>query len=113
MAYEELKKAYNRYFGTPINQKLSSTEYLIMASLSKIFAATGTHPYQVVRSRLQNQHTIAQYNGAFDIIRKTLRYEGVKGFYKGLVSSVLRVTPACVLTFVVYENVVHFLMPLS
>lgn len=113
MAYEELKKAYSRYFGTPINQKLGSTEYLIMASLSKIFAATVTYPYQVVRSRLQNQHTIAQYNGALDIIRKTLRYEGVKGFYKGLVPSVLRVTPACALTFVVYENVVHFLMPLS
>ena len=28
-------------------------------------------------------------------------------------SFISRVTPACALTFVVYENVVHFLMPLS
>ncbi|CAH3146437.1 unnamed protein product [Porites lobata] len=110
MAYEELKKGYSHYFGTPINKKLSSTEYLIMASLSKIFAATATYPYQVVRSRLQNQYTMAEYNGAVDVIRKTFRYEGVRGFYKGLVSNVLRVTPACALTFVVYENVIHFLM---
>lgn len=113
MAYEELKKGYSRYYGTPINHKLSSTEYLIMASLSKIFAATATYPYQVVRSRLQNQYTMAEYKGAVDIIRKTFRYEGVKGFYKGLVPNVLRVTPACALTFVVYENVIHFLMPPS
>ncbi|CAH3146449.1 unnamed protein product, partial [Porites lobata] len=90
MAYEELKKGYSHYFGTPINKKLSSTEYLIMASLSKIFAATATYPYQVVRSRLQNQYTMAEYNGAVDVIRKTFRYEGVSGFYKGLVPNVLR-----------------------
>jgi len=41
------------------------------------------------------------------------RYEGLRGFYKGLVPNVLRVTPACALTFVVYENDIHFLMPLS
>ncbi|CAH3186425.1 unnamed protein product [Porites lobata] len=82
MAYEELKKGYSHYFGTPINKKL-------------------------------NQYTMAEYNGAVDVIRKTFRYEGVRGFYKGLVPNVLRVTPACALTFVVYENVIHFLMPSS
>lgn len=113
MAYEELKKGYSWYFEIPIQQKLGSIQYLIMASMSKIFAASVTYPYQVVRSRLQNQYTMAQYNGALDVISKTFRYEGVRGFYKGLVPSVLRVTPACALTFVVYENVVHFLMPVS
>lgn len=111
MAYEELKKGYSQYFGTPINKKLSSTEYLLMASLSKIFAATATYPYQVVRARLQNQYTMVEYKGALDVISKTFRHEGVTGFYKGLIPSVLRVTPACALTFVVYENVIHFLLP--
>lgn len=35
------------------------------------------------------------------------RREGVRGFYKGLLPSLLRVTPATALTFVVYENVFH------
>ncbi|CAH3164139.1 unnamed protein product, partial [Pocillopora meandrina] len=80
MAYEELKKGYSQYFGTPINKKL-------------------------------NQYTMVEYKGALDVISKTFRHEGVTGFYKGLIPSVLRVTPACALTFVVYENVIHFLLP--
>lgn len=36
--------------------------------------------------------------------------EGVKGFYKGIVPNLLRVTPACAITFVVYENTSHFLL---
>jgi len=56
---------------------------------------------------------MAEYKGAVDIVRKTFRYEGVKGFYKGLVPNVLRVTPACALTFMVYENVIHALLPSS
>ncbi|KXJ27628.1 mitochondrial folate transporter/carrier [Exaiptasia diaphana] len=111
MAYEELKKRRSRYFNQPVNQKLNSYEYLIMASISKIFAASATYPYQVVRSRLQNHNTIGQYNGAIDIIRKIIRFEGIKGFYKGLLPSIIRVTPACAITFVVYENVVHYLLP--
>lgn len=44
----------------------NSTEYLIMASLSKMFAATATYPYQVVRSRLQ----VRSDQKLFDILKK-------------------------------------------
>ncbi len=43
----------------------------------------------------------------------TFRNEGFRGFYKGLLPSLLRVTPATALTFVVYENVFHSLKSLS
>ncbi|KAL2719248.1 mitochondrial folate transporter/carrier [Vespula squamosa] len=37
------------------------------------------------------------------------RCEGWRGFYKGLSVNLMRVTPATVITFLVYENVTYFL----
>ncbi|KAG8441725.1 hypothetical protein GDO86_010781 [Hymenochirus boettgeri] len=108
MAYEELKMKFNKHLNRPSDTKLSTLEYITMAALSKIFAVTATYPYQVVRARLQDQHS--RYTGVIDVISRTWRKEGVRGFYKGIVPNVLRVTPACCITFVVYENVSHFLL---
>ncbi|XP_035765448.1 mitochondrial folate transporter/carrier-like isoform X2 [Neolamprologus brichardi] len=83
-------------------------EYITMAALSKIFAVATTYPYQVVRARLQDQHN--RYNGVIDVVRRTWRNEGALGFYKGIIPNLIRVTPACCITFVVYENVSHFFL---
>ena len=40
----------------------------------------------------------------------SVRNEGLGGFYKGLKPNLARVIPACGLTFVIYEEVSHFLM---
>ncbi|XP_071239228.1 solute carrier family 25 member 32-like isoform X2 [Salvelinus alpinus] len=108
MAYEELKRDYNKYKKMPSEAKLNALEYITMAALSKIFAVATTYPYQVVRARLQDQHN--KYNGVLDVVRRTWRNEGAVGFYKGMVPNLIRVTPACCITFVVYENMSRFLM---
>ncbi|XP_030640433.1 solute carrier family 25 member 32b [Chanos chanos] len=107
MAYEELKREYNKYRKMQSDAKLNPLEYITMAALSKIFAVATTYPYQVVRARLQDQHN--KYNGVLDVIGRTWRNEGPLGFYKGMVPNLIRVTPACCITFVVYENVSRFL----
>ena len=38
------------------------------------------------------------------------RYEGVRGFYKGLTPNLLRVTPACCITFGVFEYLITKLL---
>lgn len=111
MAYEEMKKSYNSYKKVPVNTKFNSIEYLTFAALSKIFAACSTYPYQVVRSRLQDQHR--NYAGIWDVIHRTWVQEGPLAFYKGLGPSLLRVTPACCITFLVYENMIAYLIPTS
>ncbi|TRZ03540.1 hypothetical protein DNTS_013511 [Danionella cerebrum] len=108
MAYEELKRDYYKYRKMQSDAKLNPFEYITMAALSKIFAVATTYPYQVVRARLQDQHNT--YKGVMDVGRRTWRNEGMLGFYKGMVPNLIRVTPACCITFVVYENVSHLLL---
>jgi len=108
MAYEEMKKHYNRYRGAAHDARFSTAEYLIFAALSKCFAAVSTYPYQVMRTRLQDQHR--QYRGLTEVVVCLWKYEGVKGFYKGLVPSLMRVVPATMITFLTYENVSHALL---
>ncbi|XP_038601724.1 mitochondrial folate transporter/carrier [Tachyglossus aculeatus] len=108
MAYELLKLEYNKHMKRMPEAQLSTLEYISVAALSKIFAVAATYPYQVVRARLQDQHNL--YKGVLDVISRTWRKEGVHGFYKGIVPNLIRVTPACCITFVVYENVSHFLL---
>ncbi|XP_065897974.1 solute carrier family 25 member 32-like [Dysidea avara] len=107
VTYDEMKKYYCNFNGVPISSKLGTVHYLTMAALSKFVAVTTTYPYQVVRARLQDQH--GQYSGIMDIIIKISRYEGVVGFYKGLLPSIIKVTPATCITFVVYEHLSKFL----
>ncbi|XP_044756063.1 mitochondrial folate transporter/carrier [Coccinella septempunctata] len=109
--YEEMKNTYNKHNDTPITTKLSTIQYLTFAAVSKLAAVSITYPYQVVRARLQNQ--FYSYNGIMDCLRKTWKNEGWKGFYKGLGTNLVRVVPATMLTFVVYENVSHFLISSS
>ncbi|XP_030370265.1 mitochondrial folate transporter/carrier [Scaptodrosophila lebanonensis] len=108
MTYEEMKNAYNEYRKLPIDTKLATTEYLAFAAISKLIAAAATYPYQVVRARLQDHHH--RYSGTWDCIKQTWRYEGRIGFYKGLQANLTRVVPACMITFLVYENVSHFML---
>lgn len=108
MAYEELKNSYHNYHNQDITTKLGTLEYLSFAALSKLLAAFLTYPYQVVRTRLQN--TENKYSGTVDCIKKILKVEGWIGFYKGLTPNLVRVVPATMITFAVYENMSHYLL---
>lgn len=111
MAYEEMKNSYNKHYDMPITSKLGVVEYLVFAAVSKFVAVSITYPYQVVRARLQNQ--FYSYKGNVDCVKKTWQNEGWRGFYKGLGTNLLRVVPATMLTFVVYENTSYYLISAS
>jgi solute carrier family 25 folate transporter 32 len=71
MAYEYLKQRYIERYRLPQDIKLGTVEYLSFAALSKLFAASITYPYQVMRARLQDQYS--DYRGLWDVVGKTWR----------------------------------------
>jgi len=105
MAYEELKTSYNQYRHQPIDAKLTSSEYLAFAAISKFIAAVTTYPYQVIRARLQDAN--CTYNGTAHCIMKTVQKEGVAGLYKGMTPYLVHVMPNICLVFLIYEKIAN------
>lgn len=44
------------------------------------------------------------YSGPFDVIRQTVRAEGIAGVYRGAVANYLRFGPYCILVFIFVEQ---------
>jgi solute carrier family 25 folate transporter 32 len=119
MAYEEMKKwgfeqkkkKIIAQGGTwdPSRERLSNVSYTIMSGTAKLLALTLTYPYQVIRSRIQNNTTTHLYPNIRTCIRRTFTDEGLRGFYRGLATNLVRVLPGNCVTFVVYENLAWLL----
>nr|XP_010917681.1 folate transporter 1, chloroplastic [Elaeis guineensis] len=87
---------------------LNSFDYATLGASSKIAAILLTYPYQVIRARLQQRpggDGIPKYWDSWHVLRETARFEGIRGFYRGITSNLLKNIPAASITFVVYENV--------
>ncbi|KAF2128655.1 solute carrier family 25 protein [Dothidotthia symphoricarpi CBS 119687] len=100
--YENMKKRRGTQLGG--QDKLTNWEYVYMSGGSKLLAGAITYPYQPIRARMQQFNAAQQYNGLWDVLRKTYRNEGLLAFYKGVIPNILRVIPTTVVTFLVYEN---------
>ncbi|KAH9663009.1 Folate transporter 1 [Citrus sinensis] len=128
--YEELRKVIvdfksKRRKQNPdrANNLLNSADYAILGGSSKIAAMLLTYPFQVIRARLQVQfmfrvcvfvqrpsgNGIPRYVDSWHVIRETARFEGLRGFYRGITPNLLKNVPASSITFIVYENVLNFL----
>ncbi|KGG52381.1 hypothetical protein DI09_17p110 [Mitosporidium daphniae] len=105
LAYEKLKGL--RPFA--LKAQLDDIEIASYSFLSKISATVSTYPLQLLRSRLQDARgdtTGKLYNnGMLEAISRIYSREGVRGFYKGILTSFLKIVPSSMITLVVYEKV--------
>lgn len=154
MTYEELKRwrrdkiQKHSDHHSPINLPaenlpLSNLEYIVLSGASKLVSIGLTYPYQVVRSRLQNQFVIephpknstlpgrearnttkrptttfavetgVHYRSIAHCISHTYRSEGLRAFYRGLGTNAIRILPGTCVTFVVYENLSNWFKHLA
>ncbi|KAJ6907180.1 hypothetical protein NC651_017767 [Populus alba x Populus x berolinensis] len=111
---------------------LNSVDYAVLGGSSKIAAIILTYPFQVIRSRLQlgilytlsicdrscvfspmqqrpTMEGIPRYMDSWHVMKATARFEGFRGFYKGITPNLLKNVPASSITFIVYENVLKLL----
>jgi len=78
--------------------------YVGLGTIAGLFAQLATYPLDTIRKRLQvNLGTETMYKGSLDCIKKTLAREGVKGFYAGIVPTLLKVAPAAAIQFTAYD----------
>ncbi|RLN79031.1 hypothetical protein BBJ28_00007571 [Nothophytophthora sp. Chile5] len=81
----------------------------VAASLvTGLVVTTAMNPMDVVSTRLYSQKVVNGkghlYSGVVDCILKTLRAEGITGFYKGWAAHYMRLGPHTVFTFLFWEQ---------
>jgi len=95
--YETIKLKINAATGLT-----GSLLHMCSSSMSAAMVAVAMNPFDVITTRLYNNTRL--YNGALDCAVKTLKTEGVRGFFKGVVPHYLRLAPHTILTFVIWEK---------
>jgi solute carrier family 25 protein 38 len=93
----------------PNNQYHLTTPFIhaISAFSAGLAATTITHPFDVLRARIQLQPTV--YTNAFRAATKIYREERFRGFFIGIVPRTLKKTLSAALTWTVYEEIVRLL----
>ncbi|CAF2048703.1 unnamed protein product [Rotaria magnacalcarata] len=119
--YEYLKKKFAIYSSS--DEHLSITQLMLASSISKLIASCVAYPHETIRSRLQDAgyarrlqseystttKPFREYKNVRDAVQTIAREEGVRGFYRGIVPTLIRTVPAAVLTLLSYEKMREFL----
>ncbi|KAI3505283.1 hypothetical protein L1887_27325 [Cichorium endivia] len=118
--YESLKDwlVKSRAFGLAEDTELSVTTKLACGAAAGTVGQTVAYPLDVIRRRMQmvgwkdaasvvtaDGKAAVEYTGMIDAFRKTVRYEGFRALYKGLVPNSVKVVPSIAIAFVTYEVV--------
>jgi len=73
-----------------------------------LIASVATCPLDVVKTRLQAQRAIQGhhgYEGIIDTCKSILKYDGLRGFYRGLGPTILGYLPTWAIYFAVYDGI--------
>ena len=64
-------------------EHLDKAKFLTLGPLLAVGVRGAVYPFSLIKTRLFMQDKRSIYNGTWDAFKKILRYEGVKGLYKG------------------------------
>eukprot|EP00736_Rhodelphis_marinus_P014462 Rmarinus@m.25968 len=86
--------------------KVTTVGLLLCGATAGVVAQTCAYPIDLVRRRMQVQRATDphRYHGIWHGLRSTVKREGFKGLYHGLLSNTLKAVPAIAISFAVYER---------
>eukprot|EP00475_Leptophrys_vorax_P027486 TRINITY_DN3918_c0_g1_i1.p1 TRINITY_DN3918_c0_g1~~TRINITY_DN3918_c0_g1_i1.p1 ORF type:complete len:379 (+),score=2.53 TRINITY_DN3918_c0_g1_i1:549-1685(+) len=109
-AYDALRAAYRH---VSKRDRVDHLATLAIGSAAGAFAAASTFPLEVARKQMQmgalNGRATA-YKGMLHCMECIVKEEGVKGLYRGLVPSCVKLMPAAGISFMCYEALKRVLM---
>lgn len=82
----------------PMIQVLESMYRFVLGSVGGAIGAATVYPIDLVKTRMQNQRSTGymeelMYKNSWDCFKKVLKFEGIKGLYRGLVPQLVGVAP--------------------
>ncbi|CAN8277408.1 unnamed protein product [Cochlearia groenlandica] len=98
-AYENLKDLSRTYF--PNDNEPGPLIQLGCGMTSGALGASCVYPLQVLRTRMQADSTKTRMSQEF---MNTLRGEGLRGFYRGILPNLFKVIPSASISYLVYES---------
>ncbi|KAG6801519.1 mitochondrial thiamine pyrophosphate carrier [Apis mellifera caucasica] len=108
--YGYVNDKYKKYYN---ETNISFYNSMISGSVAGLLAKTAIYPFDLSRKRLQIQGfrngrkgfgTFFECKGLIDCLKLTIKEEGIKGLFKGLVPSQLKATMTTALHYTVYEQ---------
>lgn len=108
-AYDTLRTIYKR---VTKKSEIDNFATLCIGSAAGAFAASATFPLEVARKQMQVGALKGRvvYKGTIDCLQSILREQGVKGLYRGLGPSCIKLMPAAGISFMCYEALKRILI---
>ncbi|KAG9315629.1 mitochondrial NAD transporter [Chiua virens] len=92
----------------PQDEKRWTANSMLAGAGGGLVASIATCPLDVVKTKLQAQRAVhgqPGYEGVLDIVKTTLRHDGIRGMYRGLGPTILGYLPTGQSTFAVYDGI--------
>jgi solute carrier family 25 phosphate transporter 23/24/25/41 len=104
--YEYMKLLMINNFSS--NGVLSAAQLFLCGSVAGITSHVAFFPMEVIKTRLSIARN-GMYNGIVDCGIQTMKYEGIRPFYRGLSASIMSTIPHAGINLMMYEVTKRFL----
>ncbi|XP_066923099.1 calcium-binding mitochondrial carrier protein SCaMC-2-like [Clytia hemisphaerica] len=107
--YETMKQNWLNSFAVK-PQRPSFTSTLLAGGMSSLCSMAVCYPFALIRTNLQAETIKPELKGSNEFItmsnsfRDIVKTHGIRGLYRGIVPNMLKVVPACSISYMVYEQ---------